>query len=239
MNFIVRIKNFWMQFFEDILWKKESQNPRLLIESTLREYAKKQAETRKSLTSLIFYRKQLEGKLEKATGMMGYYQEKVEEYALEDRDDEALSLMGKLESLQEEKVFIEEQLVKLNDDIKTAQSLENDLKVKMVLAREKMEVLSGRVEALRLRKNLREGLQQISVGNKKFNVNSQVEKLEKEVFKLELESSDFVEVSDLESGYEKWQGEKQVENRKIKLQALKEKLTVKPVEIKQLDYVCT
>ena len=240
MNMFKRMKNFWVHLFEDFLWKKESENPRLLIESTLREYAKKQSETRKSLTSLVFYRLQLEVKLEKATNMMAFYQEKVEEFAASDRDDEAIELIGKLESLQEEKKFIDAQLAKLNSDIQMAQKLENDLKVKMVLAREKMEVLSGRVEAMRLRKKLKDGLSQISAGNKNWNVDSQVQKLEKEVFKLEMENADFVEAQDLEHGYEQWQSQKLNEDRRLKLQALKEKL-IKPakVEVKRLDYICT
>lgn len=238
MNLLKRFKNFWMHLFEDFIWKKETENPRLLIESTLREYAKKQSETRKTLTSLVFYRRQLEEKLTKAKDMMAFYQDKVEVLAKGNRDDEALELIGKLESLEEERTFIDEQLAKLNNDIQVAQKLENDLKVKMVLAREKMEVLSGRVEAMRLRKKLKEGLSQISAGTKNWNVDSHVQKLEKEVFKLEMESSDFAEVSDLEDGFENWQNQKLKDQRREKLMALKEKL-IKPAELKRLDYICT
>ena len=238
MNLLKRFKNFWMHLFEDFIWKKETENPRLLIESTLREYAKKQSETRKTLTSLVFYRRQLEEKLTKAKNMMAFYQEKVETLAKGNRDDEALDLIGKLESLEEEQLFIDEQLAKLNNDIQVAQKLENDLKVKMVLAREKMEVLSGRVEAMRLRKKLKEGLSQISAGTKNWNVDSHVQKLEKEVFKLEMENSDFAEVSDLEDGFESWQSQKLKDQRREKLMALKEKL-IKPAELKRLDYICT
>jgi len=238
MNYFVRIKNYWSYLFEGLLWKKESENPRLLIESTLRDYARKQSETRKSLTSLIFYKKQLEGKLNKALGMMEYYQEKIEELAKDNRDNEALDLMAKLDSLTEEKDFIDQQLLKLNKDIEQAQKMENELKVKMILAREKMEVLSGRMEAMKLRKKLKHNLSQITVGTKSWNVDSKIEKLEKEVFKLELENSDFSQERDLEEGFDDWQLKKQREARREKLESLKKKF-VKPVEIKQLDYICT
>lgn len=238
MNFIKRLKNFWAHLFEEYLWKKESENPRLLIEGTLREYAKKQSETRKALTSLIFHRKQLEEKLLKATQMMGFYQDKVEELAKLDKDEEAIDLIGKLESLQDEKTFIEEQLEKLNTDISVAQKMENDLRVKMLLAREKMEVLSGRVEAMRLRKKLKDGLSQISSGVKNWNIDSHVQKLEKEVFKLELEATDLTESSELEEGFDKWQSQKVKEQRMSKLQALKNKV-LEPKDVKRLDYICT
>lgn len=238
MNFIKRLKNFWVHIFEEYLWKKETENPRLLIEGTLREYSKKQSETRKALTSLIFHRRQLEEKLSKAKQMLNFYQDKVEDLAKENRDDEALDLMGKLESLDEEKQFIGEQLSKLNEDIKIAQKMENDLKVKMLLAREKMEVLSGRVEAMRLRKKLKEGLSEISTGVKSWNVDSHVQKLEKEVFKLELESTDSNIAPDLDRGFEQWQSQKLKDQRKTKLQALKDKLT-RPAEVKRIDYICT
>lgn len=238
MKFLTRLKNIVSQFFEDALWRKETENPRLLIESTLREYAKKQSLTRKSLTSLIFYKKQLEEKLKKATGLTSFYQEKVENLALQNKDEEAIVLMEKMESLTEEKSFIEEQLGKLNLDIEHAKKMENDLRVKMVLAREKMEVLTGRVEALKLRKNLKESLSSITAGTKTFTADSKIQKLEKEVFKLELENTDFAETADLDSEYEQWSLGKNRDDLNLKLTALKEKL-VKPVEIKKIDYVCT
>lgn len=238
MKFIIRIKNLVSNFFEDILWKKETENPRLLIESTLREYAKKQAVTRKSLTSLVFYKKQLEEKLKKASGLTNFYQEKVELLASQNKDQEAIALMEKMESISEEKVFIQGQMNKLILDIEHAKKMENELKVKMVLAREKMEVLTGRVEALKLRKNLKESLSSITAGTKSFSADSKIQKLEKEVFKLELENTDFAESSDLDSEYEQWSLGKNREDLNQKLVALKEKL-VKPIEIKKIDYICT
>ncbi len=238
MNYLIRIKNYWSHLFDNLLWQKESENPRLLIESTLRDYAKKQSETRKSLTSLIFYKKQLEDKLCKAVNMLGFYQDKVEQFAKQNRDDEALDLMGKLESLAEEKEFIDQQLLKLNKDIDQAKKMENDLRVKMVLAREKMEVLSGRMEAMKLRKKLKQSLSQISIGAKNWDVDSKIQKLEKEVFKLELENSDLNQERELEDGFEEWEKKKLKEARRDKLEQLKKKF-VKPVDIKQLDYVCT
>ncbi|MFT6070140.1 MAG: phage shock protein A [Bacteriovoracaceae bacterium] len=238
MKFILRIKNLVTSFFEDFVSSKETQNPRLLIESTLREYAKKQAMTRKSLTSLVFYKKQLEEKLKKAEGLTRFYQEKVEQLARENKDEEALALMEKMESLHEEKAFIQGQMDKLILDVDSAKKMENELKVKMVLAREKMEVLSGRVEALKLRKNLKESLNSISAGTKNFSADSKIQKLEKEVFKLELENTDFAESADLDSEFEQWSLSKNREDLNKKLVALKEKL-VKPVEIKKIDYICT
>ena len=238
MKFISRIKNLVSEFFEDFLWRKETENPRLLIESTLREYAKKQSVTRNSLTSLVFYKKQLEEKLKKAEGLTRFYQEKVETLAKENRDQEAITLLEKMESLQEESNFIQGQLNKLILDIDHAKKMENDLKVKMVLAREKMEVLTGRVEALKLRKNLKESLSSITAGTKSFTADSKIQKLEKEVFKLELENTDFAETADLDSEYEQWSLGKNREDLNKKLVALKEKL-VKPVEIKKIDYICT
>ena len=238
MKFISRIKNLVSGFFEDFLWRKETENPRLLIESTLREYAKKQSVTRKSLTSLVFYKKQLEEKLKKAEGLTRFYQEKVETLAKENRDQEAITLLEKMKSLQEESNFIQGQLNKLILDIDHAKKMENDLKVKMVLAREKMEVLTGRVEALKLRKNLKESLSSITAGTKNFTADSKIQKLEKEVFKLELENTDFAETADLDSEYEQWSLGKNREDLNKKLVALKEKL-VKPVEIKKIDYICT
>lgn len=238
MKFIMRVKNLLSNLFEDFLWKKESENPRLLIESTLREYVKKQSETRKSLTSLVFYKKQLEEKLKKAEGLTRFYQEKVEQLAIENKDQEALGLMEKMESLTEEKDFINGQLNKLILDIDSAKKMENELKVKMVLAREKMEVLTGRVEALKLRKNLKESLSSIAAGTKSFSADSKIQKLEKEVFKLELENTDFAESADLDTEYEQWSLSKNREDLNLKLTALKEKL-VKPVEIKKIDYICT
>lgn len=238
MKFISRIKNLVSEFFEDFLWRKETENPRLLIESTLREYAKKQSVTRKSLTSLVFYKKQLEEKLKKAEGLTRFYQEKVETLAKENRDQEAITLLEKMESLQEESNFIQGQLNKLILDIDHAKKMENDLKVKMVLAREKMEVLTGRVEALKLRKNLKESLSSITAGTKSFTADSKIQKLEKEVFQLELENTDFAETADLDSEYEQWSLGKNREDLNKKLVALKEKL-VKPVEIKKIDYICT
>ncbi|MBK23050.1 MAG: hypothetical protein CME70_03500 [Halobacteriovorax sp.] len=238
MNYFERIKNYWSYLFEGLLWKRETENPRLLIESTLRDYARKQSETRKSLTSLIFYKKQLESKLLKAVQMLAFYQEKIESFAKNNRDNEALDLMAKLDSLTEEKDFIDQQLLKLNKDIEQAQKMENELKVKMILAREKMEVLSGRMEAMKLRKKLKQNLSQITVGAKNWNVDSKIEKLEKEVFKLELENSEFSQERDLEEGFDDWQINKQREARREKLENLK-KSFVKPVDIKQLDYICT
>lgn len=238
MKFIARIKNLVTSFFEDILWKKETENPRLLIESTLREYAKKQAITRKSLTSLVFYKKQLEEKLKKASGLTNFYQEKIEVLARENKDQEAIALMEKVESISEEKVFIQGQMNKLILDIDHAKKMENELKVKMLLAREKMEVLTGRVEALKLRKNLKESLSSITAGTKSFSADSKIQKLEKEVFKLELENTDFSESSDLDSEYEQWSLGKNKEDLNQKLVALKEKI-VKPIELKKIDYICT
>jgi phage shock protein A len=210
-----RIKTLWNGFWESMMKGEEDKHHRLLIEGTIREFHEKISQLKKALTTLIFQRRKLQRNFDELTHQIANYKLNLDKCVKTGKDQLALQIIAKMESMKEEAKFLKEQIQKLDNDIEQAKKVEKDLQSKVGRAGSKLRVLGNRIEALKLRKHLQLELSTASDSLKSWMPENNLQKLQDQVLQLE------VEVEGIE-------GPKQLENEL-------EQLEIENVESQHLD----
>lgn len=224
--FFKRLKTLWRGFWESTVKKEEDRHHRLLIEGTIKEYHQKISQLKKALTTLIFQRRKLQRNLDEMSHKIANYKLNLEKCVTSGKDQLALQIIAKMESMKEEARFLKEQIKKLDGDIDEARKVEKDLQSRVGQAGNKLRVLGNRIEALKLRKHLQLELSEASNSLKSWMPENNLQKLQDQVLQLEVEVEGIEEPKLLESELEKLEAEN-VESQHLEiLDSLKVKLKI-------------
>ena len=187
MNFFKRLKILLSGFFTSALSNQESERTKNLVEGTIIEYQKKMKKINEAVCNLIFQKKKLENKLSDNKFKMSQLSLNIEELVKTGKDELALKLISKLDTLKDESVFVTEQVKQIDKDIQEGRKTEKQLIKKIGGSGEQLRLLGGRIEALKLRKNLQEDLNAMSNEVKEWNSENSIQKLQDQAMKLEVE----------------------------------------------------
>jgi phage shock protein A len=187
MNFFTRMKVLMSGFFTDLVSKQEEVRTKNLVQGTINEYQSKMKKIHHSICNLLFQKKKLEKKLEENRLKVQSLTFNVEELVKKNQDDLALKIIAKLEGINEESSFIEEQIQLLDRDIQEGKNTEKELVSKIGGSGEQLRLLGGRIEALKLRKSLKQDISAMSSEIKDWNSENSIQKLQDQALKLEVE----------------------------------------------------
>ena len=198
MGLLQRMKILWLGFWNRALGDHEQQHPDLLAEGVLTSHRKHLQRIRRALTTLIFQRKRIGDQLAKLDAEILEIKRDLQIAAKEDRDELAVNLIAKLDTLQEQQRFLTSQLESLEEDAKHAEQTEKDLMAEISKAEMLTATLKSRHTALRVRRQMREELQHVgsnlarlTSSNASGAIQDQIRRMEAEIESLGSKQEDW------------------------------------------------
>jgi phage shock protein A len=226
MNFLSRMRVLISGFFTDVVSKQEETRTKNLVQGTINDYQTKMKKIKASICNLIFQKKKLEKKLEDSNLKIKSLSFNVEELVKKGEDDLALKVIANLDTLKEENIFIQDQVTLLDSDILEGKNTERELISKIGGSGQQLRLLGGRIEALKLRKSLKQDIAAMSSEIKDWSSENSIQKIQDQALKLEVEMDLSKERSEVDEAVLKLaKNQKQTEHRKY-LENIKNKLKI-------------
>lgn len=153
-----RLKRLWLGFWSDALGGAESANQSLAALGAIEQQRRHLRSVRDALTNLIFQRKKLTDQLQTIDLELVELRADVQEAAATDRDELAVHLLARLETVEGEQRFLVEQISILEKDVTTARDTEKTLARDIAQAEQLVATLKSRHHALSIRRQLQSQL---------------------------------------------------------------------------------
>ncbi len=157
-----RLRVLWLGFWSQLVGRGEERNQSLVAQGSIETHKRHLRSVRDALTNLIFQKKKLGDQLLALDRELIELKADTEQAAAESRDELALNLIARLEAAEEERKFLRGQLDTIAKDIDLARDTEKQLAHEIVQAEQMLGTLTSRYQALRVRKQLQNELQNLS-----------------------------------------------------------------------------
>ncbi|MBT3584639.1 MAG: hypothetical protein HN509_07015 [Halobacteriovoraceae bacterium] len=230
MRIFSRLKTLWNGFWDTVLNTGEEKNTEALIHGTIRDYHERIRQLKQSKVNLLFHQRKLQDKKIEMEQVIVRYEGNLERCAVEGKDQLALQIIAKVETLKEEYAFVSEQLSKLTNEVGEAARIESELQRKIEHASHKLKALGSRIEALKLRKSLQAELANVSGSLKNLMPENTLQKLSDQALKLELEVEHIAEPRELENQIEEMEVEVVEIRHREALKQIKSRLDMAQLE---------
>ena len=153
-----RLRILWLGFWASLIGRSEASNRSLVAQGALQAQKQQLIRVRSAMTDLIFQKKKMQDRLQTVDQEVCELKQDVQQAASENKDELAVNLLARLESMQEEHTFLQGQVETLVRDVEIAKETEQKLAKDIGNAEQMLGTLSSRYEALRLQRKIQADL---------------------------------------------------------------------------------